>query len=72
MAAKIVVRRYKNDRQYEGDARRLARKGYQVLSVTSQTPRRNFFGFLMLGLFSRQPELVVTYQLIPTPPRVTK
>jgi hypothetical protein len=65
MARSIVVKRYKNEREYQNDAQRMARRKYKVASVTSQTRRRSFFGALFFGLlFPRRPELVVTYSLL--------
>jgi hypothetical protein len=65
MARAIVVKRYKNERDYQRDAGRMARRKYKVASVTSQTRRRSLFGFFMFGFFfPRRPELVVTYSLI--------
>lgn len=63
MPKRIIVKRYKNEREYQRDAQKWIRRGYSVTNVVSQTPRRSFFGFLMLGLFSRKPELIVTYSL---------
>lgn len=65
MARAIVVKRYRNERDYQRDAGRMARRKYKVASVASQTRRRGLFGALFFGLlFPRRPELVVTYSLL--------
>ncbi len=65
MSKKIIIKRYKNERQYQGDAQQMARKGYIVSAVASQQMRRSFFTVVMTGflaiLFPRKPQLIVTY-----------
>lgn len=64
---RIIVRRYPSERQYQGDAQRWARRGYRVVSVTSEAPRAGCMRLLTLGIFAMifrpKPVLVVTYQL---------
>lgn len=63
----IVVRRYKNEKEYQKDAQGMGKRGYKVISVVSEQKRRSLFTVLMTGflaiLFPRKPELVVTYSL---------
>lgn len=64
----IIVRRYPNERKYQSDARKLAKRGYRVASVTSEAPRSGCGRIIMLGgigalVFRPKPVLVVTYQL---------
>lgn len=65
MPRKIVVKRYRNEHQYQRDAQHMARKQYQVIDVVSQTPRRRLITVVALGflplLFARKPQLIVTY-----------
>lgn len=66
--AQIVVRRYRTDRQYQRDARKMARKGYRVATVTSERPNAGLLRWLTIGIFAMlfrpKPVLVVTYQLV--------
>lgn len=67
MPAAIVVRRYKNEKEYQRDAQHLGKRGYKVVSVISEPKRRSLFTIVMTGflvlLFPRKPELIVTYSL---------
>lgn len=67
MPDSIVVRRYKDEKEYQKDAQRMGKRGYKVISVISEQKRRSFFTVIMTGflaiLFPRKPELVVTYTL---------
>lgn len=64
----IVVKRYKDEREYQRDAQRMARKGYKVVSSTSEKPRAGCARILTLGIFTLlfppKPEFVVTYSLV--------
>lgn len=64
----IIVKRYKSEKQYQRDARRLAKHGYEVASVVSEQSRSGCLRILMLGLFAwlfkPKPVLVVTYRLV--------
>ena len=65
----IVVKRYKTEKLYQKDARRMLKRGYCVQSVISEQPRAGCGRILTLGffalLFKPKPELVVTYHLTP-------
>lgn len=68
MAQRIQVRRYPNERVYQRDAQKWAKRGYRVVSVTSEAPRSGCMRFIMLGgigalVLRPKPVLVVTYQL---------
>lgn len=64
---KIVVKRYKKRRQYEHDAGRMLRRGYEVQSVVSEERQRGAMMKIMFLLpaliFKPKPVLVVTYRL---------
>jgi len=68
MPQSIVVKRYKNDKEYERDAGRMNKRGYKVVTVTSERPRRSLFTIIMTGflvlLFPRKAQYVVTYSMI--------
>jgi hypothetical protein len=61
----IVIRQYQSQNAFEKDARRMAKAGYVVQSVTSEQPRAGCGRWLTLGIFALifkpAPELVVTY-----------
>lgn len=63
----IQVKRYKNEKEYQKDAAKLAAKGYEIQSVVSEQPRAGCGRILTIGLFAAifkpKPELVVTYRL---------
>ena len=67
MPKSIIVKRYKDERAYQRDAQRWARRGYKVANVTSEKPRAGCGRILTLGLltliFPPKPEFVVTYSL---------
>jgi hypothetical protein len=67
MPKAIVVKRYKNEKEYQKDVLGMDKRGYKVISVISEQRRRSLFTVLMTGflaiLFPRKPELVVTYSL---------
>lgn len=67
MPKSIVVKRYKNERDYQRDAQRMSKRSYHVVSVTSEKPRAGCLRIVSLGLFTLifppKPELVVTYSL---------
>lgn len=64
----IIVRRYKSEKEYQKDAQKMLRKGYEVQSVTSEQPRSGCGRIVAIGLFAAifkpKPVLVVTYRLI--------
>ena len=66
----IEVRRYRNEKEYQKDAGKMAAKGYEVQSVVSEQPRSGCGRILTIGIFAAifkpKPELVVTYRLVPT------
>ena len=63
----IVVRQYRDNRQYQSDARRMMKRGYRVISAVSEAPRAGCLRILTLGIFAMvfrpAPVWVVTYQL---------
>lgn len=63
----IIVKRYKSEKAYQRDARRMQKRGYEVVSVTTENVGRGCLSWALLGIFAllRKPksELVVTYQL---------
>lgn len=63
----IVIKRYKNDKEYQKDANKMGKKGYEVQSVTSEQPRSGCARWLTIGIFAAifkpKPVLVVTYRL---------
>ena len=67
----LVVKRYKNERQYQRDARKMQAKGYEVVSVTAENQGRGCASWALLGVFALltkpQNELVVTYRLTVQP-----
>lgn len=67
MPKAIIVKRYKTERVYQQDAGRMAKRGYKIVTVTSERPRHGCltiitFGFFLL-LFPPKPQYVVTYSL---------
>lgn len=64
----IVVRRYKNEKEFQKDAVGLAKQGYEVQSVVSEQPRSGCARIMAIGflavMFKPRPVLVVTYRLI--------
>jgi hypothetical protein len=67
MPKAIIVKRYKNEKEYQKDVLGMDKRGYKVISVVTQQPRRSLFTVIMTGflalLFPRKPELVVTYSI---------
>jgi hypothetical protein len=60
----IVIKRYKNEREYQSDAQKMARKGYRVTNVVSENQRSGCMRILLIGLFfPPRPQLIVTYSL---------
>lgn len=59
------VRTYKNSKDYEKDAGKLAKKGWRVQDVSSHAPSRSLLFKLTFGLitmfFPKRKEIVVTY-----------
>ena len=68
----VLVKRYANERQFERDARELAKQGYVVTDVATKQPRIGLMRIILLGffalLFKPKAQIIVTYQL--TVPRV--
>jgi hypothetical protein len=67
MPKAIEVRRYKNEKEYQKDAGKWAKRGYNVLHVVSEQPRSGCARIVMLGgigalFFKPKPVFVVTYQ----------
>ena len=67
MPKPIVVKRYKNERDYQRDAQRWAKRGYTVSHVISEKPRAGCLRIVSLGIFTLlfppKSEFVVTYSL---------
>lgn len=63
----VLVKRYTNKRQFERDARELAKQGYVVTDVATKQPRIGLTRMLLLGffalLFKPKAQIIVTYQL---------
>lgn len=65
MPQPIVVKRYKNQRAYQVDAVRMAKRGYEVANTVSEVQRSGCLRTLLFGfLFPPKPQLIVTYRLI--------
>lgn len=67
MPKTIEVRRYKSEKEYQKDAQKWQKNGYQVVNVVSEQPRSGCGRIIMLGgigalVFKPKPEFVVTYQ----------
>lgn len=64
----IIVKKYKNEKEYQNDAKKMITRGYEVQSVTSEQPRSGCGRILLIGIFAAifkpKPVLVVTYRLI--------
>lgn len=64
----LVVKRYKDQKEYQKDAGKMTAQGYDIQSVVSEQPRSGCGRFVALGgigalVFKPKPELVVTYKL---------
>jgi len=63
----ILVKRYTNERQFERDARELAKRGYVVTDVATRQPRSGLMRIILLGffalLFKPKSQIIVTYRL---------
>ena len=63
----ILVKRYTNERQFERDARELAKRGYVVTDVATRQPRNGLMRIILLGffalLFKPKSQIIVTYRL---------
>lgn len=63
----IQVKRYRNEKEYQKDAAKMLKNGYEVQSVVSEQPRSGCGRILTIGLFAAifkpKPELVVTYKM---------
>lgn len=75
MATGTMVRVYKGHAAYRKDAEKLARDGWQPVSVTERRPRSGCARILLLWfvvlIFPPKPALVVTYQRMPQPTAFT-
>lgn len=64
--SQIVIKRYKSDREYQNDAKKMVLGGYEVQSVVSEQPRSGCGRILLIGIFAAifkpKPVLVVTYR----------
>lgn len=64
----LVVKRYKNEGEYQKDANKMLKQGYEVQTVISEQPRSGCMRFIALGgigalVFKPKPVQVVTYRL---------
>lgn len=63
----IVVKRYKDEKEYQRDAQKMARQKYKIISVVSEKPRAGFMRIITLGIFTLlfppKSVYVVTYSL---------
>ncbi len=68
MPKSILVKRYKDEREYQRDAQRMIKRGYKIATVTSETPRAGCARILTLGIFTLffppKAQFVVTYTLV--------
>lgn len=64
--SELIVKRYKNEKEFQKDARHMLSKGYSVQSVTSEQPRSGCGRILLIGIFAGifkpKPVLIVTYR----------
>jgi hypothetical protein len=64
---RVLVRRYKDEKEYQKDANKMAKQGYVVDSVVTENLGRGGCRWLAFGLFNflSKPKhvLVVTYRL---------
>lgn len=62
----VMVKRYRTEREYQRDAGRMAKRGYRVAHVVSETQRAGCMRIVTLGIFTLlfppKPQFVVTYQ----------
>jgi tartrate dehydratase beta subunit/fumarate hydratase class I family protein len=64
----VVVKRYKDEGEYQKDANKMIGKGYEIQSTVNEQPRTGCMRFVMLGgigalVFKPKPVKVVTYRL---------
>lgn len=45
----IVVKRYKNETEYQDDANKMLKSGYAIQSTVNEQPRTGCMRFIMLG-----------------------
>ena len=62
----VVIKRYKNEREYQLDALEQSEQGYFVRAVTSEQPRSGCMRIILTGglgalIWKPKPQLVVTY-----------
>jgi hypothetical protein len=61
----IVIKRYKNEREYQRDAQKMTRRHYRIQSVVSEQQRNGFMRLLLIGFFfPPKAQLIVTYSLV--------
>jgi len=62
----VRVKEYKQHKQFEHEARKLAKKGWHVTTVAERPQRAGFLRIMSLGLGSlvwkRRAKLLVTYE----------
>jgi len=61
----IVIKTYRSDREYQKDANKMLRKGYEI-QETDQTERAGLFRWLLVGplaLAWKKHRITVTYRL---------
>ena len=63
----IIVKSYDKDKRFQRDATRMAKRGYEVHTVSKQRKGSSLGRVIMtggLGLLVRGQEFVVTYRLV--------
>ena len=62
----VKVKTYENAKEFDRDAKRMSKGGWQVVQVTNQQPRPGILwqdcSIGDTGVFKPKPVLVVTYQ----------
>lgn len=60
-----IVKRYENEKKYQRDANKQAKRGYRIVNTVSHKPHTSGCRYLMGGfLFGRKkPVMIVTYRL---------
>jgi len=66
MKERIVVKTYKEPKAYQRDMKKMAKKGYRVVSTSSGPNRRRASALLLKGVLfaKRRAETTVTYELM--------
>lgn len=66
MSANVTIREYKDAKEFDREARRMAKDGWEVQSQTERTQRPGCGRILLTGgfalVFPPKPTIVVTYR----------